>query len=154
VTTVGAVATAGSVAAETPPAAAAAPGGPAPGLAAALAQTGAVALDDLTFATGSAQLGPGDFASLRDLAAYLAGNPDRTVALVGHTDASGDLAGNVALSRARAASVRDRLVRDYGAPADRVTAEGVGYLAPRATNLTPEGRTLNRRVEVVLTQVR
>jgi OOP family OmpA-OmpF porin len=35
-----------------------------------------------------------------------------------------------------------------------VTAEGVGYLAPRATNLTGAGRTLNRRVEVVLTSIR
>ena len=123
-------------------------------IARALDQTGAIALDDLTFATGSAELGPGDFASLRAVAGYLADHSDRKVALVGHTDASGDLAGNVALSKARAASVRDRLIRDYGAPGNRVTAEGVGYLAPRTSNLTAEGRTLNRRVEVVLTSIR
>jgi OOP family OmpA-OmpF porin len=113
-----------------------------------------MALDDLTFATGSAQLGAGTFASLQAVAGYLADHPDRTLALVGHTDASGDLAGNVALSKARADSVRERLIRDYGAPSDRLTAEGVGYLAPRASNLTDEGRTRNRRVEVVLTKVR
>jgi outer membrane protein OmpA-like peptidoglycan-associated protein len=123
-------------------------------IARALERFGAMALDDLTFATGSAALGPGEFASLRSVAAYLADHPERRVALVGHTDASGDLAGNVALSKSRAASVRDRLIRDYGAPANRVTADGVGYLAPRASNLTGEGRTRNRRVEVVLTSIR
>jgi len=136
-----------------PPAAAPVAAAPVTDLTRALDQTGAMALDDLTFATGSAQLGPGDFASLRAVAGYLADHPDRKVALVGHTDASGDLAGNVALSKARAASARDRLIRDYGAPSDRVTAEGVGYLAPRASNLTGEGRTRNRRVEVVLTSI-
>ena len=153
VTTVGAVAT-GSEKVVPPGPAAQAPAAPVTDIARALEETGAMALDDLTFATGSAELGPGDFASLRAVAGYLADHPDRKVALVGHTDASGDLAGNVALSRTRAASVRDRLIRDHGAPADRVTAEGVGYLAPRASNLTGEGRTRNRRVEVVLTQVR
>jgi outer membrane protein OmpA-like peptidoglycan-associated protein len=113
--------------------------------------TGAVSLDDLTFESGSALLGQGQFASLDALAAYLKANPQRTIALVGHTDASGNLATNIALSTARAASVRDRLIRDFGVPAARVSAEGVGYLAPRASNLTPEGRARNRRVEAVVT---
>lgn len=153
VTTVGAVARGAEPAAGTEPAARA-PAAATSDIARTLEQAGAAALDDLTFATGSAELGPGDFASLRAVAAYLADHPDRKVALVGHTDAAGELAGNVALSRARAASVRDRMIRDHGAPPDRVSAEGVGYLAPRASNLTAEGRTRNRRVEVVLTSVR
>jgi len=72
------------------------------------------------------------------------------VVLVGHTDASGALAPNIALSRARAQAVRAALVA-LGAKADQIGAEGAGYLAPRATNLTPEGRAQNRRVEVMLT---
>ena len=153
VTTVGAAVSGGDPAAAALPAAAA-QAVPTTDIGRALEETGAMALDDLTFATGSAELGQGSFASLQSVADYLADHPDRKVALVGHTDASGDLAGNVALSKSRAASVRDRLIRDYGAPPDRVTAEGVGYLAPRASNLTGEGRTLNRRVEVVLTSIR
>ncbi len=125
---------------------------PPPGdFAAALETGGSVPLDDLIFESGSAALGKGNFDSLDALAAYLATNPGRIVALVGHTDASGALAGNVALSTARAASVRDRLVNEYGVTAQQVMAEGVGYLAPRATNLTPEGRAKNRRVEVMIT---
>lgn len=121
------------------------------GFAARLERSGSVPLDDLIFESGSAKLGEGRFASLDALAAYLRANPGRTVALVGHTDASGALAGNVALSTARAASVRARLTGDYGIPRAQVLAEGVGYLAPRATNLTPEGRARNRRVEVMIT---
>jgi len=112
---------------------------------------GSAPLDDLTFETGSADLGQGRFASLAALAAYLQANPGQTVALVGHTDFQGSLAGNIALSRKRAVSVMDRLMRAYGIPASQLSADGVGYLAPRASNLTAAGRTENRRVEVILT---
>jgi OOP family OmpA-OmpF porin len=39
-------------------------------------------------------------------------------------------------------------------PPAQVEAQGVGYLSPRDTNLTDEGRTRNRRVEVILTSTR
>jgi len=112
---------------------------------------GAVPLDDLVFPSGTAALADGDYASLAELAGWLKVNPAATVTVVGHTDTSGGLAGNTALSRQRAGSVRDRLIRDFGVPAAQITAEGVGYLAPRASNLTEEGRRQNRRVEVMLT---
>jgi outer membrane protein OmpA-like peptidoglycan-associated protein len=115
-----------------------------------LAKQGSVALDDLIFASGAAELAPGEYASLEALTNYLRANPATKVALVGHTDASGGLAGNVALSRKRAESVRDRLIDSYAIPADQITAEGVGYLAPRDSNLTESGLTRNRRVEVML----
>ncbi len=98
--------------------------------------------------------GAGDFASLTGLAAYLAANPDARVTIVGHTDATGALDGNVVLSRRRAQSVVDRLVQDYGVAAGRLSAEGAGYLAPRASNLTEAGRAENRRVEAILTPTR
>lgn len=120
-------------------------------LVAALRRTGAAPLDDLLFDTGSSDLAGGDFASLRDLADYLRDTPDAAVTLVGHTDDQGGLTGNIALSKRRAQSVRQRLVRDYGVAADRLRAEGVGFLAPRATNTSQEGRLANRRVEAILT---
>ena len=116
-----------------------------------LDQTGSAVLADLTFATGSAQLGDDDYASLQSLADYLLTNPDRTVALVGHTDAAGALDGNIALSKRRAASVLERLVSVYGADRRQLEAQGMGYLAPVASNLTEEGREANRRVEVIVT---
>jgi outer membrane protein OmpA-like peptidoglycan-associated protein len=111
---------------------------------------GAVALDDLVFDSGSSTLEDKDYASLNALAAWLAANPARQVTLVGHTDAVGTLQANTALSRQRAQSVRATLIARFGAAAAQIDAEGAGYLAPRATNETPEGRTANRRVEVML----
>jgi len=75
---------------------------PQEGLVAELERTGRAVLSDLTFETGSAQLGSGTFASLETLSDYLAANPERRVALVGHTDSVGALEGNIALSRRRA----------------------------------------------------
>ncbi|MDT8856952.1 OmpA family protein [Paracoccaceae bacterium Fryx2] len=115
---------------------------------------GSVALEDLVFPSGMAELAPGDYGSLAALAEWLRANPGTGVALVGHTDASGGLEANVALSRKRAESVRQRLIGSFGLPAGRITAEGVGYLAPRDSNQTEEGRTRNRRVEVILTSTR
>jgi OOP family OmpA-OmpF porin len=108
-------------------------------------------LEDLVFASGSSELAPGDYPSLEALAMWLKADPARKVTLVGHTDASGGLEANVRLSKARAESVRRRLIGTLGVSAGQVTAEGVGYLAPRATNQTEEGRQQNRRVEVIST---
>ncbi len=121
------------------------------GFGARLLAGGSVALDDLDFASGASILTAGAYASLTELAAWLKENPTLRIALVGHTDASGGLEGNIALSRKRAQSVRERLVANYGIAPQQVEAEGVGYLSPRASNLTEEGRQKNRRVEVMMT---
>lgn len=133
-------------------------GAPEPGvpseIGAALDGVGLAVLDDLVFASGAATLSEGDYPSLAAVAAWLAANPDATIALVGHTDASGSLAANVALSERRAEAVAEALIQTYGADPARVTAKGVGFLAPRATNQTEEGRQQNRRVEVIVTSTR
>jgi OOP family OmpA-OmpF porin len=123
---------------------------PEPDFATQLDEIGRAVLSDLAFASGSAQLQGGEFTSLRAVADYLLLHPDRTVALVGHTDAAGDLRLNITLSQRRAASVLERLVGDYGVARRQLEAEGIGYLAPIASNLTAAGREANRRVEIVL----
>ncbi|MBF9058717.1 OmpA family protein [Rhodobacterales bacterium HKCCSP123] len=120
------------------------------GLIARLTTEGHAVLEDLAFDTGASALSDQRYDSLVTLADWLAENPDRRIVLVGHTDAEGALESNVALSRARAAAVRDALVTGLGADPARIEAAGVGYLAPRAANNLPEGREANRRVEVVL----
>ena len=115
---------------------------------------GVAVLSDLVFPRGSSRLGEGEFASLSQLAQYLAQHPDRRIVLVGHTDAEGSLEGNITLSRRRAQSVVDRLVGDLNVPQSQISADGVGFLAPKASNLTEEGRTINRRVEAVLASTR
>tara|TARA_R110000787_G_scaffold4227_6_gene16369 strand:- start:728 stop:1651 length:924 start_codon:yes stop_codon:yes gene_type:complete len=115
-----------------------------------LLSVGHVVLNDLDFATGTSDLGEGPFASLDTLAAFLKAQPAIKVALVGHTDSVGGLDGNIVLSRRRAQSVRSRLIDAYGVDAGRMDAQGMGYLAPVASNLNAAGREANRRVEVVV----
>jgi len=116
-----------------------------------LVQTGRAVLTGLAFETGSSQLGSGPYDALEQLADFLESAPEITIALVGHTDSSGSLDGNIALSKRRAGSVLERLVADYGVGRNQLDAQGMGYLAPVASNLTEDGRTANRRVEAIIT---
>ncbi len=120
-------------------------------LATHLETTGRFVLSGLEFETGSAQLAADENPALAALAHFLAAHPDRQVALVGHTDSAGSLDGNIALSKRRAAAVMERLVTYYQVPRRQMEAQGMGYLAPLASNLTEDGRSLNRRVEVIIT---
>lgn len=110
---------------------------------------GTAVLEDVSFPPGSSQLDDMPN-SLNVLAAFLAANPDRRATIVGHSDSSGSAVANLALSKKRAATVRRLLIEQLGVPADRVSADGVGHLAPRDTNATQEGMARNRRVEVVV----
>ncbi len=115
-----------------------------------LKRSGHTVLNDLEFRTGSTDLGDGPFPSLSVLAAWLGANPTARVILVGHTDAVGSLDANTSLSQRRAAAVADRLVANFATNRDQLQAAGAGFLSPVASNLSPEGRAANRRVEVVL----
>lgn len=115
-----------------------------------LMEQGHVILPGLNFVTGSSDLSKEEFDSLVSLAAYLSKNPEIKIALVGHTDSQGALSSNIVLSKRRAQSVLDRLVDVYAIPRSQMQAEGMGYLAPVASNLTQDGRDLNRRVEAIL----
>ncbi len=71
------------------------------------------------------------------------------IEVVGHTDSTGPEEYNQGLSERRAASVRDFIAAAY--PDVNISSTGMGESAPVATNSTPEGRQLNRRVEVQVT---
>ncbi|MDQ2066879.1 OmpA family protein [Xinfangfangia sp. CPCC 101601] len=126
-----------------------APVPPTADVAAALSGKGSAVLEDLVFGSGAGALEAGDYASLAEVAAWLAEDPARGVILVGHTDISGGLESNIALSKKRAQAVRQALLKAHGVAAGQVSAEGVGPLAPRQSNQTEAGRTANRRVEAV-----
>lgn len=118
-----------------------------------LLEDGYMVLSDLEFGTGTSELGPGPYPTLERLATLLRTRADLRIALVGHTDTVGGLDPNIALSRDRARAVRQRLIEAYGVVEGRLDAEGMGYLSPVASNLTPEGRERNRRVEAVLLNI-
>ncbi|MEM9812094.1 MAG: OmpA family protein [Pseudomonadota bacterium] len=115
----------------------------------ALVETGRAVLEDVRFAPGSSELDPGGLAQVAELARWI-GEGELTVVLVGHSDNEGSLAVNIALSRARADAVRSALTGRHGIDPARVSAEGAGFLAPRAPNDSDENRARNRRVEVIL----
>ena len=73
----------------------------------------------------------------------------RNLIVEGHTDSKGSETYNQGLSRRRADTVRDYLVR-RGYPADRIQTRGMGEGSAIADNASPEGRANNRRVEIVI----
>ncbi len=102
---------------------------------------------DILFDVDSAGLRPESRTTLRDLATNFRQYPDELIDVEGHTDSSGTSAYNQSLSNRRANSVRDFLV-DNGVASRSITAVGYGETRPKDTNSTPEGRQLNRRVEI------
>jgi outer membrane protein OmpA-like peptidoglycan-associated protein len=114
-----------------------------------LARFGHVPVQGLVFETGGATLSDTSAHALETLAQLLSRNPELAVVIVGHSDNQGELDANIALSKRRAEAVRTTLI-ERGVAADRLEAQGVGYLAPATTNATDAGRALNRRVELVL----
>jgi len=114
-----------------------------------LTEFGHVPVRGLVFETGGAALSEGSAPALDILARFLSRNPALAVVIVGHSDNQGSLEANVALSKRRAEAVRAALV-ERGVAGARLEAHGVGYLAPVASNASEAGRTLNRRVELVL----
>jgi outer membrane protein OmpA-like peptidoglycan-associated protein len=105
--------------------------------------------EDVLFRTDSADLRPGAVDKLRPLAGYLRANPGVRVAIIGHTDSRGTDAHNQDLSERRAESVRGAF-DEMGVTRARFRVEGHGEGEPVATNATPAGMRLNRRVEVTL----
>lgn len=103
----------------------------------------------VAFESGSSTLSPNSRSAVEQIAQALRTWPEARIAVHGHTDSSGSQATNEELSLARARSVRAALIA-AGLPRDRVEALGFGSRRPIADNATPEGRTLNRRVEVVV----
>ncbi len=106
--------------------------------------------DLVLFESNSSDIGP-QFIPLLDLGIILMlQNPQVTITVIGHTDATGDEATNLALSQRRVQSVIDYWVL-AGIDPQRVTAIGKGEASPIADNSTVEGRRYNRRVEFIIT---
>lgn len=105
---------------------------------------------DILFDTDSAVVRAGLQSDLGALARNLQDYPSTTVQVIGHTDNTGDAGYNQELSTRRASAV-STILRANGVESYRVNAYGRGEDAPVTTNLTPEGRAQNRRVEIIIT---
>jgi len=92
---------------------------------------------------------PESYGTLKEIAKILNEVPDVKVKIIGHTDADGQDAANLDLSKRRAASVKAELVKSFGVNGDRLDTDGMGESQPVAPNDTPVNKALNRRVEFV-----
>ncbi|MGR3622324.1 OmpA family protein [Pseudophaeobacter sp.] len=105
--------------------------------------------NDLTFGTDSASINPAMQADLRSVSESLVRYPDSTVQVIGHADSDGSADYNQNLSERRANAVADQ-IQAGGVPYNRLQTLGRGEDQPVASNLTPEGKAQNRRVEIVI----
>jgi chemotaxis protein MotB len=112
--------------------------------------------DDLLFDSGSATVRPESLPLLKQVARLLDAQTGHNLIVSGNTDSqpinSGQFPDNLALSTDRAASI----VRTFGTdgiPQERMTAAGRGASHPIAPNTTAGGRSLNRRVEILVPRV-
>ncbi|WP_276850963.1 OmpA family protein [Enterobacter oligotrophicus] len=110
-----------------------------------------IRLDSMSlFDTGKWVLKPGSTKLLVNSLVGIKAKPGWLIVVAGHTDSTGDDKSNQVLSLKRAESVRDWM-RDTGdVPESCFAVQGYGESRPVATNDTPEGRALNRRVEISL----
>ena len=104
---------------------------------------------EIYFTTASDKIIASSFKSLDEVADILKEDKNLKLDISGHTDNTGDAAGNKILSQQRAKAVFDYLV-SKGIDAKRLTSEGYGEEKPVADNSTEEGKSLNRRVELKL----
>ncbi len=105
--------------------------------------------EGILFDTDSAAIRAMLQSDLRALAQNLQTYPDTTVDVIGHTDNTGSSGYNMDLSSRRASAVAGVLLEEGVAPW-RVRSFGRGETEPVASNLTPEGRQQNRRVEIFI----
>ncbi|MAZ29159.1 MAG: cell envelope biogenesis protein OmpA [Cytophagaceae bacterium] len=110
----------------------------------------------LLFDSGSWTVGTQGKQAVNQLGSVLAQNPDIAVLIEGHTDnvpygGNGPLKDNWDLSTKRATAIVEILLQTPGIEAQNLTAAGRGEFAPVATNETSEGKSKNRRIEVILT---
>ena len=121
---------------------------PIPGLSQPACEIG-VAYGRFHFRTGSARLDAAALQQISDVAKRLKQCPDLRIQVAGHTDNVGDDDKNMVLARSRALAIIRALERS-GVEGRRLEWVSRGPSMPIASNDTPEGRALNRRIDVMV----
>ena len=106
-------------------------------------------IENIVFATNSAELNSDAKAILDAFAEYMSSNETVKVSIEGHTDNVGDPYRNLVLSTERSYSVMDYL-QFKGIHKDRLQFKGYGDTKPKVSNSTPTGRATNRRTEFII----
>ena len=110
----------------------------------------------LLFNSGSWAVGTEGKKAVEELGKVLGDNPDLSVLIEGHTDddpyaGSGAITNNWDLSTKRATAIVAILSENAKINKQKLTAAGRGEFSPLASNVTPEGKAKNRRIEIILT---
>ena len=92
---------------------------------------------------------PESYGTIKGIADVLKDNPTVKIKIVGHTDSDGDDKSNLDLSKRRAASVKDALIKNFSIDAARIETDGKGEGGPIAPNDSGVNKALNRRVEFI-----
>ncbi|MBL0161690.1 MAG: OmpA family protein [Bryobacterales bacterium] len=114
-----------------------------------ISSSGRFVTHGILFDTASDRLKPESAPVIQSIAKGLDTNPNLKLLIEGHTDSVGNAAANLDLSRRRAEAVKSVLVAQFKIDAARLTTAGLGATKPIDSNDTPQGRSQNRRVELV-----
>ena len=114
-----------------------------------LVTEGKFSTSGILFDVNSDQIKPQSYAVLKEIGDVLKENAAVRIKVIGHTDADGNAASNLVLSKKRAESVKNFLSATFGIGAERMQADGMGSAKPVADNKTPAGKAANRRVEFI-----
>jgi len=110
-----------------------------------------IVLHGIEFSNGGTSLTPASDAVLERALSMYQKNPSMEFEIRAYTDNMNDEERNIELTKSRAEAVKHWLVK-RGIPVAKIKAQGCGSADPIATNLTPEGRVQNRRIEFFRTK--
>jgi outer membrane protein OmpA-like peptidoglycan-associated protein len=114
-----------------------------------ISSSGRFVTHGILFDTDSDRLKAESAPVVQSIARGLETNPNLRLLIEGHTDSVGNPAHNLELSKRRAEAVKAVLVSQFKVDAARLTTNGLGATKPIDSNDTPQGRSQNRRVELV-----
>jgi outer membrane protein OmpA-like peptidoglycan-associated protein len=109
---------------------------------------GMFSTQDILFDVAKATIKAQSFTTINKIASFMKEYPGISFSIEGHTDSDGDAISNQKLSEARAESIKQALIK-FGIRDYRLRAKGWGEAKPITTNLTAEGKSINRRVEFI-----
>jgi outer membrane protein OmpA-like peptidoglycan-associated protein len=120
-----------------------------PDLGQVIMASGRYAVRGILFDTDSDRIKPESAPVIQSIARGLQANAGLKILIEGHTDASGNAQHNLDLSQRRAEALKAVLVAQFSIDAGRLATAGLGAAKPVESNDTPQGRAMNRRVELV-----
>ncbi len=103
----------------------------------------------IQFDVNEDQIKPSSYGTIKEIAQVLKDNGTLKIKIIGHTDADGEEAANLDLSKRRSISVKNELVDNFNIDATRIVTDGKGESQPIAPNDNALNKAKNRRVEFI-----